>query len=95
MIKRCIIIKEMKSPVQIAFGCLVAVSIFALLGGCDNSEVSRTVKPAEIQESNTRRAAEIDKLNIPQAQKDQMKAHLGGNSAAPANTGQPGGPEGR
>lgn len=88
-------LREMKNPAQIVFGSLVAISVLALLGGCDNSEVSRTVKPAEIQESNTRRAAEIDKLNIPQAQKDQMKAHLGGNSAAAANTGQPGGPEGR
>lgn len=85
----------MKISVQIALSCFAAISALAVLGGCDNSEVSRTVKPAEIQESNTRRAAEIDKLNIPQAQKDQMKAHLGGNSAAPANTGQPGGSEGR
>lgn len=85
----------MDRTVRIALLTLAAFSSFCLLAGCDNSEVSRTVKPAEIEESNARRAAEIDKLDIPQSQKDQMKAHLGGNSAAPANTGQPGGPEGR
>lgn len=59
------------SIVAIVFGSL-------LLVGCADSAVSRVVEPAQIEESNARRQEEIDKLNIPEAQKAAMKARLGG-----------------
>lgn len=60
---------------------LLFVFVFGALAGCDNSEVSRVPSQESIQKSNEQRSAEIDKLNLPQAQKDQMKAHLGGSSS--------------
>jgi hypothetical protein len=71
-------------------GAVLAI-VFATgaLVGCGDSAENRTVTKEEIAASDQKRLAYIDSLNIPQAQKDQMKSHMGG-PAAPPMAGQPG-----
>ncbi len=64
---------------------LILVGMILGLVGCADSAVSRDVKPAEVQESNARRQAEIDKLDIPEEQKAAMKARIGGDQSPGAS----------
>lgn len=59
----------------------------AMLVGCDNSEVSRVPKAAEIEDAKQRRLAEVDKLNIPEAEKEIMRQRISGSGAP--NPAQP------
>lgn len=57
--------------------CVVAALAVSVLAGCRDSARSRVVSESEVVESNERRAAYIDSLNIPEEQKKAMKERLG------------------
>lgn len=61
---------------RLPFFAVLAVVLW-VTAGCQDSAVSRQVTEAEVQESNSRREQRIDEMNIPDAQKEQMKARLG------------------
>lgn len=66
----------MNHPLRlIAITTILASGI--LFAGCQDSSKSRVVSEPEIAESNERRAEYIDSLNIPDAQKQEMKNRLG------------------
>ena len=66
----------------------VAAGLSLALAGCDNSEVSRVPKPAEIEDAKQRRLAEVDKLNIPEAEKEIMRQRIRGSGAGAPNPAQ-------
>ena len=72
--------------VVIIFG----VTVSAILTGCQDDN-NRVPTQTEIKAADTNRQAFIDKLNIPEDQKAQMKARMGGPSAAnPADAARAG-----
>jgi hypothetical protein len=78
---------------QIKNGILAAMAILTvgsglLLAGCDNSEVSRVPKPAEIEDAKQRRLAEVDKLNIPEQEKEIMRQRIRGSGGGASNPAQ-------
>ena len=66
---------------------LVATSVAALivlpLAGCGEDN-DRKPTAAEGAAADVKRQADIDSLNIPQASKDAMKAHIGGGGPTDA-----------
>jgi hypothetical protein len=52
--------------------------LFALVAAGCSSDDNRTVTKEEIQAADAKRLDYIDKLNVPESQKAQMKAHMGG-----------------
>lgn len=84
---------------QVKNGILVAMATLAagaglLMAGCDNSEVSRVPKPAEIEDAKQRRLAEVDKLNIPEPEKEIMRQRIRGSGGGASNPAQPAPAEG-
>lgn len=55
---------------------------------CRDSARSRVVTESEVVESNERRAAYIDSLNIPEEQKKAMKERLGQPQSAEGSRGK-------
>jgi hypothetical protein len=53
------------------------------LMGCDQSAVSRVPSEEEIEAGKERRLAEIEKLNIPEAQKERMRQQISGDLQRP------------
>lgn len=67
-------------------GLLFVICAVVLLApiGCDNSAKTRVPDPVEVEDAKARRLAEIEKLNIPEDQKERMRQQIqGGNPGAP------------
>ncbi|MBI1331431.1 MAG: hypothetical protein JST12_11515 [Armatimonadetes bacterium] len=73
-------------------GGLIALSLLALtMAGCSGGD-NRQPTQDEIKQADTNRQKVIDNLNIPEEQKAQMRAHMGGPSAPnPADAAKGGG----
>lgn len=61
---------------------LLGLSLIALvLSGCGSSDDNRQPTPEEIKKADVNRQKLIDNLNVPEDQKVQMRAHMGGPPA--------------
>ena len=79
------------------FICAITGIVLATaMVGCGSGDDNRQPTPAEVKAADTKRQDFINTLNVPEDQKAQMRAHMGGpaanNAAADAASGQGGPP---
>ena len=63
---------------------LIAIATVAAFGCSGDTSVSAEVSPKEIQEGIDRRLAAVDKLNVPEAQKERMRQQIRGSQGGAA-----------
>jgi outer membrane protein assembly factor BamE (lipoprotein component of BamABCDE complex) len=71
----------MKSTFVKSCAALLMIASILSLVGCSQDN-DRKPTPAEISQADKTRLDTIDKLNVPESQKEQMRAHMGGPPAS-------------